>query len=285
MSKPAIEGKEVSRISAYLLPPEMLTMVTQKDHHLYDERIHLPVDPGLVKSFMAVGSKVPLIVVKDGNQLLIVEGRQRYKAALAANKQLEKEGKELIKVKVQLESGASESDLFGLSILTNELRYADGPMAKAAKAKRFIDMGRTEEEAAVVFGVTKATIKNWLAINCLSATARKAVDTGKISVTAAAKLCELPPEKQADALKKMVETPGKATVKKAKETVNAASGKKTIKKRSALDADFVSQDVQAKLRDACRYLMASLETPLNELETLCVRNILADPDVQAFNTF
>ncbi len=286
MSKPAIDGKDVSRISAYLVPPEFLTMITDKKHALYDERVNLPLDMALVKSLMAVGSKVPIIVKKDGDKLLIVEGRQRYKAALKANELLKKDGCEPLKVKVYIESG-TDVEMFGLSILTNELRQQDGVLEKAAKCKRYLDMGRTEEEAAVTFGVTRVTISNWVKINALPAAIRKAVETGKLSVTAAAKLAELEAGKQADALKKMLETPGKATVSKAKAIKGGKKkkGKKEKAKRSPLDPEFVAADVQAKLREICRYAVTRQTASLTEIEAECLKNLLADADIVAFMAF
>lgn len=231
MSKSAIEAQ---RFNGFFVEPEMLTLVEDKEHHLYDDRVHLPVDESLGKSLMAVGNKVALLVTKEGDQLFVVEGRQRVKAAIWANKKLAKDGKEPLKLKVILEKG-EPADLFGTAILTNELRQGDGVVTKAIKCKRYIDMGRTEADAALAFGITTATVKNWLSILTLSGVVKKAIESGKISATAAMQLCEIPLKEQGAALDKLMDGVGKPTVKKSRKV----AGKKTKPKKTTSEGGDV----------------------------------------------
>ena len=58
--------------------PESLHLVTDKTHPLYDERVHLPIDEGMVLNIKELGVLEPIIVWKDPETGLtcVVVGRQ-----------------------------------------------------------------------------------------------------------------------------------------------------------------------------------------------------------------
>jgi len=213
---------DVPRSNLYMFDPADLVIVTDKEDSLYDPRVELPVEENMVLNIMDKGILQNIRVVKRGENRVVATGRQRVKAALEANKRLRKQGKEPIRVPVVLATG-DEADNFGVMISENELRRDDSPIAKAEKCKKFIDMGRTAKEAAVTFGVTEQTIKNWLEIVSLSAAAKKAVDNGMISATAAAKLSSMSPAEQKEAVEELVQKAMAAGKKKV--TVNKAADK------------------------------------------------------------
>jgi ParB family chromosome partitioning protein len=74
--------------------PENLHLVTDKTHPLYDERIHLPINEAMVLNIMEQGVLEPIIVWKDPESGLacVVDGRQRVRHTLEANKRLVKQG-------------------------------------------------------------------------------------------------------------------------------------------------------------------------------------------------
>jgi ParB family chromosome partitioning protein len=181
---------------------------------LFDERIHLPLDGGMVKNIMVYGVLEPVLVTKIGDVAYVVDGRQRVRCAREANIRLEREGKEPVRVPVMVKRGG-EATLFGISLSANENRQDDGPLAKATKCQRYLDMGRSEAEAAVAFGVTKKTIGMWLRLLELDPKVRKAVEAQKLSPTAASHLANLSPEKQRETLAKLLAN-GKPTVAAAK---------------------------------------------------------------------
>ncbi|HBR4392930.1 TPA: hypothetical protein L9V35_004556 [Klebsiella pneumoniae] len=86
--------------------PESLHLVTDKTHPLYDERVHLPIDEGMVLNIKELGVLEPIIVWKDPETGLtcVVVGRQRVKHTLEAKPRL-KTRKEIIKA---LESAEGE---------------------------------------------------------------------------------------------------------------------------------------------------------------------------------
>lgn len=230
MAKQAIEG--ASRLNAFSIEPEKLTLITDARDMNYDPRVAMSLDENLVLNVMAYNVKQPVIVAKDGDDIVVVDGRQRVRAAVEANKRLKKEGKTTIKIPVMLQRGDSK-DLFGMTIFLNEQRQDDSPVAKAEKAKRYIEMGASEDEAAVTFGVSVATIRAWMKLFDLAPKVREAVNSGAISAAAAAKLAPLKKSEQVEEMEKLLSAGEKVTAKKATATVKKSRGEVVIEKPSA----------------------------------------------------
>jgi ParB family transcriptional regulator, chromosome partitioning protein len=229
MGKTALEAQ---RLNAFLLEPERLKLVTDQAHPLFDARVLWEPEESLIRNIMAHGVKVALLVRKDGDDILVVDGRQRTKAALEANRRLVKEGKEPVKVKVMLERG-DDADLFGTMVLTNALRRGNTPMMTARDVFRYVGMGRTVPEAAVTFGLTQQQVNGYLALLEMSPKAQKRVEAGTLSVNAAVALAKLSRADQEKALEELdadgVGPRGKtATVKRVAAKVRAKKGKAPI---------------------------------------------------------
>lgn len=224
MSKQALPG---SRLNAFNMSPEDLVIIgldtkDTEEHPLYDKRIHLKLDEGMVKNIMVYGVIQAVTVTKIGGVPCVVTGRQRVRCSREANKRLLAEGKEPIRVPVMLKKG-DDHRLFGFSVSENENRQDDNVIQKAENVARYLDMGRSEAEAAITFGVTKTTIKAWLSVLETIPAVRRAVEQGLLSATAAAKLAGLTPEKQREALAELLAS-GKPTVKKATTIASNANG-------------------------------------------------------------
>jgi hypothetical protein len=88
MAKNSIDVYGASGKTNVLVRTENLHLVTDKTHPLYDERVHLPIDEGMVLNIMELGVLEPIIVWKDPETGLtcVVVGRQRVKHTLEANK-------------------------------------------------------------------------------------------------------------------------------------------------------------------------------------------------------
>lgn len=228
-------GKKVSggdlgaqgKRDVHMFDPEILVLVTDEKHPLFDERVNLPVDEALVANMKFAPDGVPQGVIKpvvgrrntETGKVEIVDGRQRVKAAREANKSLKKQGLELIRVPVLLQRG-QDHKLMGLLISANHYHHDETPMGRAKKAQRYIDLGRDEEEVAVLLGVSPATVKNMLRLLDAPAAVRAAVDADKISASDGYKLSRLEPTEAREKLKELVEkaprTPGKKRSKNAK---------------------------------------------------------------------
>lgn len=216
VSKTAIEG--VGRGTVFRVPPEDLKIIglDTKDgpeHPLHDERIHLPIDQGLVENIIKYGIRMNVEVRKNGDDLEVVDGRQRVRAAREANKRLKAEGSVLILVPTTIAKG-NDGFMLGVMISVNENRQNDPLIAKAEKAKRALDFGQPEEDVATMFGVTKKAIQGWMKLLDLHPDVLALVKEKKMAASTAIKLSDLPREEQIIKASEMVSS-GNATVAEA----------------------------------------------------------------------
>ena len=236
------------RADVFTIEPERLTLT--KEGLLYDERAALPINEGLVKSILKSGVRTPLQVRKNGPNIEIIDGRQRYKAACEANRRLrgeDWEGEPIgpIKVQVIVQHG-SDKDIFSSFIIGNGFRTEEDPVALARKANVMASLGATLEEIATDFGITERTLKDWLKLTDLSPEVQEAIQTGEISAGAGQALLQMRKEEQADALalmKEEAEKEGKkVTVNQAERTVaKLAPNAKPAPPRVKTRRDFMSR--------------------------------------------
>lgn len=196
MAKQAIEG---TRLNAFGLDPDEVVIVglddgEGPDHPLYDERVALPLDEALVRNIMVFGVIEPIVVRKNGTFVEVVDGRQRVRAAREANARLREQGSEPLAVPAVVKRGDS-GQIMGI-MLSTFLRQDDTPIAKAQKVARYLDTGKSEAEAALVYGVSAQTIRNWMALLELAPAVQAAVTAGQIGAVAALELRDLPHREQ-----------------------------------------------------------------------------------------
>ena len=220
------------RTDAFLFDPENLVIVADKKHPLYDERVEWPVDEALVLNIMVNGVIEPIIFrvngEKNGHSICeVVDGRQRVRAAIEANRRLAKQGLSVMRVTGMLKKG-EVANLVGVMIAANELRRPDDQIVRARKMQRYIDGGRTEDEAAVQFGVSRATVKNMLSILDLTPEVQKEIEKGNLPATVGKELSKIPQEEQADALKQLVESGNIRGVRGVQAAKNVRKGKGAV---------------------------------------------------------
>jgi ParB family chromosome partitioning protein len=222
MSKTAIDAK---RGTHFLVEPESLMLVTDTDDALYDPRVENAVSEEMVASILSHGVIEPVIIRKNGMRLEVIDGRQRVKNAIEANKRLKKDGAPTLAIPAILRR-EDDADAFEISVMLNEIREQDGILVKAEKAKRLLDMGRTEKDIAQAFGVTGVAVRTWLRVLDLSAAVKAAVKRGDISASEAVKeLADLPREEQVKKLETLI-----------------ASATMTARNRRSRDEDSESDD-------------------------------------------
>lgn len=206
MSGQLLDGK---RETVFMMDPADLKIIgidtsDGPDHQLWDERIKLPLDEGMVLNIMALGVRQSISVVVQGageNKIaLVVDGRQRVRHAREANKRLAAQGEPIVRVPVMAEKGMEEKLQDMLAVSLNAIRQDDPVMVKAAKAGRMKARGHTFQEIAVAFGVEAQTVGLWININSLSTSVKEAINEGRITPTAAGALASLTPEQQKEAL-------------------------------------------------------------------------------------
>ena len=176
--------------------PENLHLVTDKTHPLYDERIHLPISEAMVLNIMDQGVLEPIIVWKDPETgLSVVDGRQRVRHTLEANKRLLKEGKEPLLVPAVAKRGSAVR-MAQAMVSANEIRQADTPLGRAKKMADALERGHDEDDLALMFGVSVQTVRATLSLLDATQAVRDAVESGTVTVTQARQLASLKPEEQ-----------------------------------------------------------------------------------------
>lgn len=233
-------------LSALYFDPEDLTIVTDPKHPLYDERAELEPSEEKILNIQNFGIIHAVVVQRNAETgaVEIVAGRQRVKAAREANKRLKKLGLPPIQVPVIPKRGLDAGELMGIMVSENEHRNDDDVMVKAKKMQRYLNLGRSVEQAAVVWGVSVSSIKNTVGLLDSSKPLRKALREGKVKPSAAYKLSKLAPEEQKakveqieKAQEESVKKSGKDDKKKTREIVDGAPvmrGKKEIEKTLAM---------------------------------------------------
>jgi ParB family chromosome partitioning protein len=193
----------------------------------------------------------PITVVRDPEtgKVEVAVGRQRVKAAREVNKRLKKQGLEPIRVPAMIQR-ANPHRAMAMLISENENRQDDTPLGRAKKAQRYIDLGHSDEEIAALFGISKASVKNMLALLDAPAAVRNAVEAGKISTSDGYKLAKLEPAEAKEKVAELVEhaprTPGKkknSNARKAREIVDGKGKANGHISKKAEDA--VATDVAA----------------------------------------
>lgn len=243
------------RDDLFKFAPEKLVIVTDKSHPLYDERVDLPLDEALVRNIMFRGVIEPIVVRlngkrEDGSAVVeVVDGRQRVRATIEANKRLAEEGKPTILVPGVRRRGEA-ADFAGVMISANELRKSDSPLIKARKLERFLATGRDEEEAAITFGVSVQTIKNMLKLLELHPTVQKAVEKNNLPASVAKELSDLPQEQQPAALEKLIES-GNVKGARAMEAVkNVKKGQKAEASTARMMSRKALESWKSRLKEA-----------------------------------
>jgi len=182
--KQALPG---SRRSMFFMDPIDITLVMDPKHVLYDPRVELEPDEPVVRNMMARGfTLTPIVLRKNGPLNEIVDGRRRFINAREANRRIVEEGGAAFPIPC-LPFKGNDSEALATMIFLNELRREDSPLDKAKKAHNFMAFGRTEEETALVFGVTEQTLGHWLELLDLDPAVQGAVAKGQLSATEARK--------------------------------------------------------------------------------------------------
>ncbi len=233
-SKTAIEG---TRGTIFFIEPEKLTRVIEEKHPLYDVRVHKPFNEGYVQLMLKKGFKKTqvLTIRKNGPLLEIVDGRQRHAAALEVNKRRRAAGEPEVKIPVMLEIAKSDVEAAETMIIATYMREQDDVITAAEKVVDYMTkFSRTDEDAALIFGVTTKTISTYETLVQLSAAVKKAVREARISAHAAvAAFGGMTREDQEKNLERVLES---APARKSKGGSNGETGEGTGEKKNKKDS-------------------------------------------------
>lgn len=201
-----IKNLAEGRSDTFRVDPENLTLVIDPAHPLYDERVAIPVDEGLITSIREHGIRENVSVRRNGSLFEVLDGRQRVKAALELNKRIKKELGRAFDPKVDrilvpvTMSKDNDNQAAKVMVTLNEIRTQDSPMVQAAKAKRLLDRGIPKQEVCNQFGKPTSWLSQIMKVLDTDDTVQSAVDKGMIPVTAASKLAALPRDQQKKAM-------------------------------------------------------------------------------------
>ena len=233
MGSDAKQNYKAKRTDALLLDPDDVVIVEEPDHPLYDpEKTALPISEEQVENVMMLGIIEPIIVQREKDKkekwrIVVEDGRQRVKWLREANRRLRKARKP----PKMIMAVWNKNDPTAVMISANSFRADESASSKAAKIKRYVDQGHTVQEAAVVAGVTTATIKNMLGLIEADPAVRKAVDKG-LPASAAYKLTKLPKEKQKTEVAKLMANGAPPKGKKLQRAVDKARGQQLPSQRA-----------------------------------------------------
>lgn len=217
---------DAARGTTFRLDPDEVVIVgldtdDGPEHALYDKRITLPLDEDMIAGIMVFGVLTPIRVVVIEGVAHVTDGRQRVRNAREAIARLTKRGEVAeVLIEAKAEKLGDEDRQAQIGIITNEHRFGDSPLIRAAKMQQLIDRGIDVKRIALLFRVSVATVQANLKLSTLSAPVKKAIEAGTISPTAAATLADLPKAEQAAKLEAIVATPGRASVAKAKREID-----------------------------------------------------------------
>lgn len=206
MAKQALPGR---RANMFMMNPSDLVIVGLDtddgiEHPLYDERIKLPVDQRLVTSIAMMGVSDPVLVRKDGDVPVVVDGRQRVRAAREVNEKLVAAGKPPVSIPVTTMRG-DELLATQLGEHRNNIRQEDPVVLKASKARRYVNMGLSLAQIAAMQGVSKVTVSNWLKLDEAHPDVKAAVKSEAMGLVEAVKASSKPREEQKKVAKKATE--------------------------------------------------------------------------------
>jgi len=123
---------DASRISAFGFDPDDLVLIEDPKHPLYDARIKLPLKPEFVANIKALGVTVPVVVRKIDGRPVVIDGRQRVRAAIEANPRALATFRTL-----------GRQNLFGLAFRVNSMKTPAGRVKKIAALVAMLERGET----------------------------------------------------------------------------------------------------------------------------------------------
>ena len=240
----------VGRTNLLMFDPDHLVIVEDQNAPLFDRRALEPADEKLVRNIMHHGVIQPVAIRKNPETgvVEVVAGRRRVRAAREANLRLLEQGLEPLHVPATVTRG-DDGYLTSVMVSENEIRKEDSPMNRAEKMQRLVNLGKSEREIGLLFGVGIQTVKNTLSLLECCAAVRTAVNNGSIGVAMATDLSKMKPEEQRETLEKMLSAAStEVRPHKRARKMHEAAGKKQRPTPKMLQA--YRQEIKEKSCDA-----------------------------------
>jgi ParB family chromosome partitioning protein len=245
---------DTARTNLWMFDPNELVIIEDENDALYDPRVKLPLDPALVQNILYQGVLEPVVIVKREGDAVVVDGRQRVRAAREAVKIAKERGLTEVKVPAVLRR-TDDRGALAVMISANEIRQDDGPLQRAEKCQRLLAAGYTEEELCTLFGKTKNTINNWLSLLEVFAPVRKAIERGELAASAAPQLKNLPKEEQLAAVEEAkTKGNGRASVKGVRKGMNKPTAPR-MRNRTEIEERIKTRGLPPDYREALKWVL------------------------------
>lgn len=235
----------VGKTNTLFFTPESLMLISDPNHPLYDERIYLPLDEAMVLNIMAQGVLEPIIIWKDpeSGATCVVDGRQRVRHAIEANRRLVARGEEPITVPGVVRRGSAVK-MAQAMVSANEIRRADTPLGRAKKMAALQERGHDDDDLALVFGCSTATVRATLSLLDSPASVQQAVEAGQITVTHARQLAALPADEQRAKVEELIQagTGVRPHERSRKQRAVMANDKPRLRTRKEITAELEKRD-------------------------------------------
>jgi len=184
-----------------------------------------------LEDLRANGVRQPVDAFRDGDTVVLLEGRRRVRAARVIWDEQHKAGipeDKRISVRVNVRRG-SPVELFGFNV-GSENRKSRSPMQRAALMLQAQKFGSDDKQIATMFSVSTQTVKNMLSLYDLAPDVQRAVDKGELPIREAIKLADVPREEQKEILAQL-------TANDATKGARASNGIKAAKKGEKVKND------------------------------------------------
>ena len=174
-------------------------------------RLEQAILPQTLTSVDRVGVIEPVVIARIDDVPTVIAGKGRVRAARRSNRLRVEDGRPLIKVKCVTQRDVSAQAIMATLIAENNLRTEDTLADRVEKLRAFLSCGGAEVDAAVHFGVTQSTIRDWLTFDDHATDQVKtAAREGKVSASTAAELARIrDPDRQRAALGQVLGRSGK----------------------------------------------------------------------------
>jgi hypothetical protein len=185
-------------VSAKKDDPAWNPLESHSQKHLVDPRIFEPLDESMIRSIMAKGVRLPVLVCKIDEMPVIKDGRRRVLHTFAANERIKDEGLTIARlVPFVFEKGIAaaapeEQMLAGLAL--NVQRKQESVLGLARKARNLNEVANfpLEDIAAQMNGISEDMLKFYIKLLDADQPIQDALESGQIYATQAEALMKFP---------------------------------------------------------------------------------------------
>jgi ParB/RepB/Spo0J family partition protein len=267
-----VEGPKAGKTDLWTLFPEQIICDDSQNgrHDPHDAAAVLD----MAYSILAHGQQQPVVVRRvEGNKVQLVLGYRRYKAVQHINTELQRDNP--IKLTCRL-ADCNEEEGFVRNIVENHERSECTPIDNAHNVRRLSEVYQWDDERILKLYHRTA---GWLAqvrkLLQLPTKTQEAVATGKVTLSAALDLVDLPAKEQAKVIEETTGTNGKVSTgevrKKVREKkIEGGDGKgkaRTMKEVRLFFDQMTAQDTDEPLKSIAHLVLEFISGTITDRQT------------------